>query len=156
FKEQGSLLRDIGSVSPDGATVGVKRSMATLGEKGIWSAALLRHLGFHPVVSPRSDKEIAKIGVDRSRTEFCIARKLATGHAAVLNDHPAIEYLFNPSFIEQRRAEPPALKYCIYTESEGYVLNDVLSLDKDKQINPILHFGDLPLLVRQLKIEFDR
>jgi predicted nucleotide-binding protein (sugar kinase/HSP70/actin superfamily) len=156
FKQQGCLLGEVGSVKAEGPTVGIKRSMATLGSKGIWSAALFRQLGFFPVVSPRSDKEIAKIGVDNSRTEFCIARKLATGHAAILNNHPGIEYLFNPSFIEQRKPEPPDLKYCIYTESEGYVLNDVFSLDKNRQFNPILHFGDMPLLVRQLRLEFER
>jgi len=158
FKKQGALQAELGSVSlPDNAvTVGIKRSTATLSEKGIWSAALLRKLGFYPVVSPRSDKEIAKIGVDNSRTEFCIARKLATGHAALLNNDPKIEYLFNPSFIEQRTGKPPDLKYCIYTESEGYVLNDVLSLDKSKQINPILHFGDDELIVQAFKREFDR
>ena len=159
FKKQGCLQSELPTVmsnNGDLITVGIKRSTATLGEKGIWSAALFNKLGFYPVVSPRTDKEIAKIGVDNSRTEFCIARKLATGHAAVLNDDPNIEYLFNPSFIEQRMDRPPDLKYCIYTESEGYILNDVLSLDKSKQINPILHFGDQELLVRQLKHEFDR
>jgi activator of 2-hydroxyglutaryl-CoA dehydratase/predicted nucleotide-binding protein (sugar kinase/HSP70/actin superfamily) len=156
FKKQGSLLAEISAVKPTGPTVGIKRSLTCVGEKGIWSAALFRRLGFYPVVSPRSDKEIAKIGVDRSRTEFCIARKLATGHAAILNDHPAVEYLFNPSFIEQRQPKPPELKYCIYTESEGYVLNDVLALDKHKQFNPILHFEDRPLLVREIKKEFNR
>jgi len=156
FKKQGCLQSELDAVTADGPTVGVKRSMATLGEKGIWSAALLRKLGFFPVVSPRSNSDIAKIGVDNSRTEFCIARKLATGHAAVLNDDAAVEYLFNASFIEQRKAVKPDLKYCIYTESEGYVLNDVLSLDKEKQINPILHFGDLPLLMREIKKEFNR
>jgi len=140
----------------NGRTIGVKRSLTTLGEKGIWSAALLRRLGFFPVISPQSNKEIAKIGVDNSRTEFCIARKLATGHAAVLNSDPRIEYLFNPSFIEQRKETPPDLKYCIYTESEGYVLNDVLSLDKNKQINPILHFGDREYLAQALRQELDR
>ncbi len=156
FKMQGCLLSEVGSVKAEGPTVGIKRSMATLGSKGIWSAALLRALGFFPVVSPRSDKEIAKIGVDNSRTEFCIARKLATGHTALLHNHPGIEYLFNASFIEQRKPEPPDLKYCIYTESEGYILNDVFSLDKNRQFNPILHFGDLPLLVRQIRLEFER
>jgi len=156
FKKQGCLLSEVGTVNAEGPTVGIRRSMATLGSKGIWSAALFRTLGFYPVVSPRSDKDIAKIGVDNSRTEFCIARKLATGHASILNDHSGIEYLFNPSFIEQRKPEPPDLKYCIYTETEGYILNDVLSLDKNRQINPILHFGDLPLLVREIKREFDR
>jgi predicted nucleotide-binding protein (sugar kinase/HSP70/actin superfamily) len=159
FKKQGCLLAELASaVENNGSakTVGIKRSTATLGEKGIWSAAFFAKLGFYPVVSPRTDKEIAKIGIDSSRTEFCIARKLATGHAAVLNRDPNVEYLFNPSFIEQRTNRPPDLKYCIYTESEGYILNDVLSLDKSRQINPILHFGDGQLLVRQLRIEFDR
>ncbi len=156
FKEQGCLQRELPSAKPTGPTVGIKRSMTTLGDKGIWSAALFRKLGLYPVVSPRSDKDIAKIGVDNSRTEFCIARKLATGHAAVLNDDPRIEYLFNPSFIEQRQQTPPDLKYCIYTESEGYVLNDVLSLDKNKQFNPIMHFNDGPLLVQEIRKEFAR
>jgi activator of 2-hydroxyglutaryl-CoA dehydratase/predicted nucleotide-binding protein (sugar kinase/HSP70/actin superfamily) len=159
FKEQGGLLDELSDLTIDKqqmVTVGIKRSTATLGEKGIWSAALFKKLGFYPVVSPKTDKEIAKIGVDNSRTEFCIARKLATGHASVLNRHPDIEYLFNPSFIELRTGTPPDLKYCIYTETEGYILNDVLSLDKEKQINPILHFGDMGLLVREIKKEFDR
>jgi activator of 2-hydroxyglutaryl-CoA dehydratase/predicted nucleotide-binding protein (sugar kinase/HSP70/actin superfamily) len=158
FKLQGCLQAEAASRPKEkaGRTVGIKRSTATLGEKGVWSAALFRKLGFCPVVSPRTDKDIAKLGVDNSRTEFCIARKLATGHAAVLNRDPNVEYLFNPSFIEQRMDNPPDLKYCIYTESEGYVLNDVLSLDKDKQINPILHLGDNELLVRMLRQEFDR
>ncbi len=156
FRKQGCVQSELSSARPDGPTVGIKRSMATVGEKGIWSAAFFRKLGFFPVVSPRSNSDIAKIGVDNSRTEFCIARKLATGHASVLNDDPQIEYLFNPSFIELRKPEPPDLKYCIYTESEGYVLNDVLSLDKHKQINPVLHFGDRPLLISEIAKEFKR
>ncbi|MBW8038521.1 MAG: CoA activase [Planctomycetes bacterium] len=159
FKMQGSLLEEAFSEEIDQKikrTVGIKRSTATLGEKGIWSAALLKKLGFHPIVSPKSNKEIAKIGIDSSRTDFCIARKLVTGHAAVLNDNPKIEYLFNPSFIEIRKDNPPNLKYCIYTESEGYILNDVLSLDENKQINPVLHFGEENLLVHSLQSEFRR
>jgi len=159
FNKQGSLLENVAheeiGVNTRG-TVGIKRSTATLGGKGIWSAALLNKLGFHPVVSPRSTKEIAKIGVDNSRTDFCIARKLVTGHAAVLNDNPKIDFLFNPSFIELIMNEPPDLKYCIYTESEGYILNDVLSLDLTKQINPVLHFGDENLLIHSLREEFKR
>ncbi len=157
FKRFGSLLGELASEKlPEAKTVGIKRSTATLEEKGIWSAALLNKLGFHPVISPRTDKEIAKIGVDNSRTDFCIARKIATGHAAILNNNPNVQYLFNPSFIEHRKDKPPDLKYCIYTETEGYILNDVLSLDKSTQINPILHFGDEELLVQAFKREFNR
>ncbi len=159
-RQYGLLLEDLENdrepPARPGPTIGIKRSTATLGEKGIWAAALLRRLGFQPVFSPQSDKDIAKLGVDNSRTEFCIATKLATGHAAVLNQHPAVEYLFNPSFIEMRQDQGPHLKYCIYTESEGYVLNDVLSLDKQRQLNPILHFQDLPLLIEELRTELAR
>ena len=157
FKKQGCLLSEVGSVKTEGPD---RRHQAQHGHARAARASGAQpcsaRSGFYPVVSPRSDKDIAKIGVDNSRTEFCIARKLATGHAAILNDHPGIKYLFNPSFIEQRKPDPPDLKYCIYTETEGYILNDVLSLDKNRQINPILHFGDLPLLVREIKREFDR
>ena len=158
-KKQGSLLND--NISDEInektlGTVGIRRSTATLGEKGIWSAALLKKLGFHPVVSPKSDKEIAKVGIDNSRTDFCIARKLVTGHAVLLNENRYIRYLFNPSFIELRKSDPPDLKYCIYTESEGYILSDVLSIDEEKQISPVLHFGDKNLLVHSLQSEFRR
>jgi len=160
LKNYGSLLERISETNEEELknlnTVGIKRSTATLGEKGIWSAALFRKLGFWPVVSPKTDKKIAQTGIDNSRTDFCIARKIATGHAKTLNDNPRIKYLFNPSFIEQRERSPPNLKYCIYTESEGYVLNNVLSLDKNRQINPILHFGDKNLLVESFKKEFNR
>jgi len=156
FKKQGSLLEDDFAAEINRITVGIKRSTATLGEKGIWSAALLKKLGFYPIVSPKSTKEIARTGIDNSRTDFCIARKLVTGHAALLSQNPDIRYLFNPSFIEHKQGKPPDLKYCIYTESEGYLLNDVLSLDENTQINPILHFGDENLLVHSLKEEFKR
>lgn len=153
FKRYGCLLSELKRKE---MTIGIRRATATLGPKGIWSAALLAKLGFYPVVSPRSDDKIAKIGVENTRTEFCVARKLVTGHAIILNDNLNIEYLFNPSFIRQRQEKPPDLKYCIYTESEGYILNDVLSLDKNKQINPILHYGDENLLSKALKDEFGR
>ncbi|UCG46508.1 MAG: hypothetical protein JSU94_13500 [Phycisphaerales bacterium] len=159
FKRYGALLHELDTVTlPDSAlgAVGVKRSTATLGEKGMWSAAVLSRLGFCPVVSPQTTKEIAQIGIDNSRTEFCIARKLATGHAAALARSQHVEYIFNPSFIEHKNRRPPNLKYCIYTESEGYVLNDVLSLEKAKQINPILHFGDTQLLVEAFSTELRR
>jgi activator of 2-hydroxyglutaryl-CoA dehydratase/predicted nucleotide-binding protein (sugar kinase/HSP70/actin superfamily) len=159
FKKFGVLLSEAANIEKEKAgrpTVGIKRSTATLGEKGIWSAALFSRLGFCPVVSPRTTKEIAQAGVDKSRTEFCIARKLATGHAEALTKSPYVRYLFNPSFIELKMPRLPHLKYCIYTESEGYVLNDVLSLDKSRQINPILHFGDDIILTNAFKTEFDR
>lgn len=161
FKKYGCLLGELEEILNNSdeirrKTIGIRRATATLGEKGIWSAALFKKLGFYPVASPESNEEIAKIGVENSRTEFCLARKLVTGHAAILNNNPNIEYLFNPSFIEHKKEQPPELKYCIYTESEGYILKDVLSLDENKQVNLILHYEDENLLFEALKNESKR
>lgn len=160
FNRYGLLFDELEKVDiPKGfadRTIGIKRSTATLGPKAIWAAALLRELGFLPVLSPVSNDRIATIGVDRSRTEFCIARKLSTGHAAVLWEHPMIRYLFNPSFIEIRQPLRPDLKYCIYTETEGFVMNDVLSLDKSRQLNPIIHLDDRLMMLEQIRVELAR
>jgi len=161
FKKYGCLLPELEEIVNDSdeirrKTIGIRRATTTLGTKGIWIAALFEKLGFYPVASPESNEEIAKIGVENSRTEFCLARKLVTGHAALLDDNPNIEYLFNPSFIEHRKEQPPDLKYCIYTESEGYILKDVLSLDENKQVNLILHCEDEDLLFEAIKSESKR
>lgn len=161
FKKYGMLFEEFKGESShqnikSNRTIGIRRATNTLGPKGIWSAALLNRLGFEPVISPKSNYEIARIGVEKTRTEFCVARKLVTGHAMILNEHPDIKYLFNPSFIEHKRENPPNLKYCIYTESEGYILSDVLSIDKDKQISPCIHYGNINLLIQNLKSEFNR
>ena len=151
FKIYGSLLAE---APAGGHTIGIRRSTSTLGPKGIWSAALLHDLGLHPVVSPKSDHEIARMGVDHSHTSFCIARKLATGHARVLRDNPRVKFLYNPAFIEI--IGNPGLKYCVYTESEPYLLNGELSLDKDRQIIPVLEFGEPEALIETFGKELRR
>ena len=107
-----------------------------------------------PVASPKSNHDIARIGIDHSQTSFCIARKLATGHAKVLTDHPRVKYLYNPAFIAV--AGKPDLMYCVYTESEPYLLNGELSLGRDRQIIPVLNFGEPEALIESFSTEFRR
>ncbi|MFH1707449.1 MAG: acyl-CoA dehydratase activase-related protein [Planctomycetota bacterium] len=157
FRRLGVLLGDLdGQAPPAAPTIGIKRSTGTLGPKGIWSAAVLARLGFTPVLSPVSDDEIARIGVNRSPTDFCIARKLATGHAAVLARHPGVRYLYNPCFISHLHEGFKQKKYCIYTESEGYLLNDALGLDPRFQLNPVINFGDLDTVAAAFRDELRR
>ncbi len=151
FRQYGYLLHE----APEHAeTVGIRRSTSTVGPKGVWSAALLQALGFVPVVTPKSDYNIARAGIEHSRTDFCIARKLATGHTKILNEHPNVRYLFNPAFIEVK--SNPNLKYCIYTQSEPYLVNGELFLDKNRQMTPVLEFGEEEAIVQSLKDELKR
>jgi len=150
FRRYGLLLADLDGKSAPDKTVGIRRATSTIAEKGIWSAALLARLGFVPVASPVSNPAIARQGVDHSKTDFCIARKLVTGHAMLLMNHPGIRYQFNPTFVEHFQKDSISLKYCIYTESEAFILNDDLSIDPQKQFSPVLQFNSGPILVENI------
>jgi activator of 2-hydroxyglutaryl-CoA dehydratase/predicted nucleotide-binding protein (sugar kinase/HSP70/actin superfamily) len=154
FQKIGILFNDLEKGEKE--TMGIRRCTSTVGEKGIWSGALLNYLEFTPVLTPKSNHEIARFGVDNSRPEFCIARKLAAGHAMIIKDNPNIKYSFNPSFIHHLQKNANPLKYCVYTESEGFLLNDDLSLDKNLMINPLIEFGDKDSLIDNFYSEFNR
>jgi predicted CoA-substrate-specific enzyme activase len=153
FQKYGRLLEDIEKQDTYDKTVGIRRATSTITEKGIWSAALLADLGFVPVITPISNPSIAQMGVDHSRTDFCIARKLVTGHTMLLMNHPKVRYVFNPSFVEYFQKDTHSLKYCIYTASEAYILNDDLSIEPAKQISPVLQFGQERILADNLMRE---
>jgi predicted nucleotide-binding protein (sugar kinase/HSP70/actin superfamily) len=153
FKKFGCLLEDLEAEAVSDKTVGIRRATSTITEKGIWSAALLADLGFTPVVTPVSNPTIAQMGVDHSRTDFCIARKLVTGHTMLLMNHPGIRYVFNPSFVEQFQKDSHSLKYCIYTASEAFILNDDLTIEPSRQLSPVLQFGQERILVDNLRRE---
>jgi predicted CoA-substrate-specific enzyme activase len=153
FRKYGCLLEELEKQTDCEKTVGIRRATSTITEKGIWSAALLADLGFTPAITPVSNPAIAQMGVDHSRTDFCIARKLVTGHTMLLMNHPEVRYLFNPSFVEHFQKNTHSLKYCIYTASEAYILNDDLTIEPARQISPILQFGQERILVDNLRRE---
>ncbi|MGV8151971.1 MAG: BadF/BadG/BcrA/BcrD ATPase family protein [Candidatus Nanoarchaeia archaeon] len=154
FKNYGILFDELKSSQKN--SVGIRRATSTIGEKGIWAGALLSYLGFTPILSPKSNHEIAKKGVDASRPEFCIARKLAAGHGMILKQSPLIKYSFNPSMIHHIQKNKDPLKYCIYTESEGFLLEDDLSLDRNFMISPLIEFGDNDSLIENFQKEFKK
>jgi activator of 2-hydroxyglutaryl-CoA dehydratase/predicted nucleotide-binding protein (sugar kinase/HSP70/actin superfamily) len=153
FKKYGCLLEELKEGDVFDNTIGIRRATSTITEKGIWSAALLSDLGFKPIITPVSSPATAQMGVDHSRTDFCIARKLVTGHTMLLMNHPQIRYLFNPSFVEYFQKDSHSLKYCIYTASEAYILNDDLTIEPSRQISPILQFGQERILIDNLRRE---
>jgi predicted nucleotide-binding protein (sugar kinase/HSP70/actin superfamily) len=71
----------------------------------------------------------------------------------LLLSHPGIRYLFNPSFVEYFQKNTHSLKYCIYTASEAFILNDDLTIEPSRQISPVLQFGQDRLLVDNLRRE---
>lgn len=137
-------------------TVGIHRSGITLGEMGIWAGALLRELGFMPVITPVSNEEIAQRGINIAPTEFCIAMKLVLGHADLLAKDNRIKHLFNPAPIEEIRERKPYRKFCIYTEAEGYLIQDIIGLQPQREILPIIYWKDNERTSQSLFEEFTR
>lgn len=149
----GIRWQDLPELDPEDAerTVVIRRSNSTLGHLGIWSARVLHRLGFLPVLTPATDDDIVQRGIKRARTEFCIAMKISTGHALLAASEPRIAYAFNPAFIEERQERPPHLKFCVYSEAEGFILRDALGRLRDRCIDPVWYLGDRKGMAAELK-----
>ena len=138
-------------------TVGIKRSGETLGEWGIWCAALLDSLGFHPVLSPASDERIVDKGIQLARTDLCFAMKISLGHSDFLANDAKVDFLFHPAFIHQSAREGvPRLKYCVYTEGEGFLSTETLGLPPERVLAPTWKFGDPAGMAESLLGELER
>jgi len=51
-------------------------------------------------LSPVSDQRISSLGTRLASTEYCVAMKLATGHAALMANDERISHIFIPSLID--------------------------------------------------------
>ncbi|HOJ82341.1 MAG TPA: 2-hydroxyacyl-CoA dehydratase [Acetomicrobium flavidum] len=152
----GVLYEKLNEVESALPTIGIHRSGVTLGDLGVWSSALFKKLGFLPVLTPESNDEIAQVGINIAPTEFCIAMKLVIGHAALLFQDKRIKHLFNPCFIEEVRPIKPNRKFCIYTEAEGYLLQDILGIEPEREFLSVLYLKDDEKTAKALFDEFHR
>lgn len=147
-----------GSLPRDGRpTIGIKRSGETLGEWGVWCSAAFESLGLHPVLSPVSDEGIVDRGIQLARTDLCFAMELSLGHSDFLASRPDVDFLFHPAFIQHfPRKGVPRLKYCVYTEGEGFLATETLGLDRKRVIAPVWCFGNPAETAKALKGELER
>ncbi len=137
------------SLDTDRPTVGIRRCGCTIAEHAVWSSAVFSLLGFLPVLSPVSNSSISSMGTRLASTEYCVAMKLATGHAALLASDDRISHLFIPSFIDTPATNGSMRMYCIYTEAEGFVLKDLLSLNDARLLLPVWHLGNRDKMARE-------
>ncbi len=144
-----------GEVSGGAPTVAIRRSGATLGPLGLWTAFVLRGLGLRPLLGPPSDDETAACGARLAPTDFCLAMKLVFGQAELLA-HSSADLLFNGSFVEKVRKGRESLKFCVYTASEGHLVQAALELDRHRSLAPIWRLDDRLQMIRSLASELKR
>jgi predicted CoA-substrate-specific enzyme activase len=102
FREQQLLApyeAAVGRVPDSAPTVGLARSMYTYDRLPFW-ATLFAELGFRPVLSPESDKQIREAGVALTVAEPCFPIRVAHGHVEWLL-RQNVDYIFLPNQVNE-------------------------------------------------------
>jgi predicted CoA-substrate-specific enzyme activase len=107
---------------------------------------LLWELGFDVEISPKTDRQIANLGVERVLSEACFPVKVAYGHIKYLIEKN-VDAVFLPSFINLKAADEEFDRSlaCPYTQTIPYVSK--IAFGDMKMIAPVVNLrsGKKPL-----------
>jgi len=102
-------------------------------------SSLLWELGFEVEVSPKTNRQIVNLGLERVLSEACFPVKLSLGHISYLLDKD-IDALFIPSFINLSTPEDRFHRGvpCPHTQTIPYISR--IAFEGIKTITPIINF----------------
>ncbi len=124
-------------------TVGLARAMYTYDRLPFW-ATFFAELGYRPVLSPESDKQIREAGVDLTVAEPCFPIRVAHGHAQWLLQQ-GVDWIFVPNQVNE---ESEFMEYnshaCPWGQTLPFVVRQAPALEqyKDKFLAPRVMFRD--------------
>lgn len=123
-------------------TVGMQRSLYTVHTAVLW-AHFFEQLGFRLVLTPPTNTTISGMGVEAMKAETCYPVKVAHGHVKWIAGKT--RYLFLPVLVDMAtpRDEETGF-YCPLVQSNSYMVEVALGLDKSTVLRPILHFKQDP------------
>jgi len=125
-------------------TVGFPRAMYFHDRFPFWKA-LLSALDFAVVVSPRTNRAIAREGVERAVAEPCYPIQVAHGHVAALLAQ-GIDFLFLPNVIDAETTQAHTSSYfCPWGQTLPFVVGSVPRWEKElrqKLLSPTVSFRD--------------
>ncbi len=97
---------------------------------------LLWELGFEVVVSPKTNRQVVNLGLERVLSEACFPVKIAHGHIQYLLDKN-VDAVFLPSFINLNNPDEKGTGLsCPYTQSIPYVSR--IAFDAIRVIAPVV------------------
>ena len=124
----------------DRPTVGMQRSLHTLHNTVLW-AHFFDHLGYRLVLTPPTHTGIVSEGIETVTAETCFPVKVSLGHVKALKDKT--RFLFLPVFIDMQTQDQKEVGfYCPLVQSNYYMAQMALDLNKEKVLRPILHLKD--------------
>jgi predicted nucleotide-binding protein (sugar kinase/HSP70/actin superfamily) len=118
-------------------TVGMQRSLYTLQTAVLW-AHFFDQLGFRLVLTPPTNSQISSLGIEAMTAETCYPVKVSHGHVKMLAGKT--RYLFLPVFIDMPTPQEHEKGFlCPLVQSNYYMLQMALGLDRNAVLRPILH-----------------
>jgi predicted CoA-substrate-specific enzyme activase len=118
-------------------TVGMQRSLYTI-QTGVLWAHFFDHLGFRLVLTPPTNNRISALGIEAMTAETCYPVKVSHGHVKELAGKT--RFLFLPVIIDMPTPQDSEKGYyCPLLQSNKYMIQMALNLDKESIIGPVIH-----------------
>jgi len=130
-------------------TVGMQRALYGHQNAVLW-AHFFDRLGYRLVLTPPTNPQISKMGIETMVAETCYPVKVSHGHVKELMGKTA--YLFIPSMINMATPTPDEKgSYCPMVQANSYMVRMALGLDRASILNPEVHLKyDLDALAMEL------
>ena len=123
-----ACLKTETSVKPTRGTVGIPRALIQHEMLPFWYT-LMRELGYHVVVSPKTNSRLIQEGVEAVATETCFPVKVAHGHVLKLIKQ-GVDAVLLPSVIntETEYKSQENSCYCPYVQTIPYVIRAAIDV----------------------------
>ena len=117
-------------------TVGMQRSLYGVQASLLW-AHFFDHLGFRLVLTPPTNAEISRRGIESMAAETCYPVKVAHGHARLLMGKT--RFLFLPIPIDMPTPQPAERGYyCPMVQSNAHMIRAALGVPAQAVLSPTL------------------
>jgi predicted CoA-substrate-specific enzyme activase len=140
-------LGPAGDAAPNGwdwvngrPTVGILRGLHSL-QLGVLWTRFWDNLGFAPVLSPKTTRQVAVAGIECTSSEVCYPIKVFHGHLQVLNGRT--DLLFLPTVISMPTPRPDETGfYCPMVQGSQYMVRAAVDVRQDALISPTVCLND--------------
>jgi len=118
-------------------TVGMQRALYTH-QTGVFWAYFFDTLGYRVVLTPPTNTQIAKEGIETMVAETCFPVKVSHGHVKAIARKT--KFLFLPSLITMPTPTDSEVGfYCPMVQSNSYMVRFALGLDRSNVLSPTVH-----------------
>jgi predicted CoA-substrate-specific enzyme activase len=128
-------------------TVGMMRALYGIQTSVLW-AHFFDQLGYRLVLTPPTNQQISKAGIESMVAETCYPVKVSHGHAKAMEGKT--RYLFMPTLVDMPTPESGEMGYfCPLVQSISYMVRAALNLDKEFILDPTIHLRHQPDILTQ-------